>query len=233
MRILDRYQHSFLLPQDYGHWDQDQRSNHIMGNIAPVINDLVQQPGVEVCYDIGANVGFVSWLMLSWLRQVYAWEPNPAMLPYLNHNAPGITELLTHAVSNRDGTALFTHCTDQRSQAAALDPQAPHQVQCRRLDSYDHLPPPDLIKIDVEGHECAALQGMSHTLSLHRPWLVVEDKWDRQRIHDQLRLQGFQLHTQWQKDSVWHHGSRPIPRPRYQWQGFVPGHSAPRDWPRC
>ena len=231
MRILYRYQHSFLLPQDYGHWDQDQRSRHIMGNIAPVINHLVQQPGVEVCYDIGANVGFVSWLMLSWGRRVFAWEPNPAMLPYLNHNAPGITELLTHAVSNHDGTAQFTHCTDQRSQAAALDPQAPHQVQCRRLDSYDHLPPPDLVKIDVEGHELAALQGMARVLSEQHPWIVVEDKWHRESMHQYLQQQGYLCHTQWKNDSVWHHVKRPIQHPPYHWQGFMDGLSAPSHWP--
>jgi FkbM family methyltransferase len=202
-----------------------------MGNIAPVINHLVQQPGVEVCYDIGANVGFVSWLMLSWGRRVFAWEPNPAMLPYLNHNAPGITELSTDAVSNHDGTAQFTHCTDQRSQAAALDPQGPHQVQCRRLDSYDHLPSPDLVKIDIEGHEVAALEGMHTVLRLHHPWVVIEDKTHRVAIHDHLTQQGYRLHTQWQKDSVWHHPARRIDHAPYRWVAFLDGRSAPNHWP--
>ena len=232
MPTQDRYQHSFLLPQDYGYWDQDQRSRHSMGNIAPVINQLLQQPTVQVCYDIGANVGYVSWLMLYWGRTVYAWEPNPAMLPYLNHNAPGITELFTHAVSDHNVSGQFTHCTDTLSQSAALDPAGPHTVTCRRLDSYDHLPPPDLIKIDIEGHELQALGGMQSVLDLHHPWLVIEDKTHRVAMHDHLTQQGYRLHTQWRKDSVWHHPARPIDHAPYRWLGFLDGRSAPDHWPQ-
>ena len=125
MPMLHRYKNDFLLPENYGHWDQQQNPWNVTDNIAPVINHLVQQPGIKVCYDIGANVGYVSWLMLQWRQRVIAWEPNPAMLPYLNHNAPGIEQLNMAAVSNHNGTAQFTHCTDEESQGAALDPRAP------------------------------------------------------------------------------------------------------------
>lgn len=231
MRILDRYQHSFLLPADYGYWDQKQHARHQMANIAPVINHLLQRPTVKVCYDIGANVGYISWLMLSWGRRVFAWEPNPAMLHYLKHNAPGIEQLIMAAVSNHNGTARFTHNTDLRSQGAAVDPLGSVVVQCRRLDSYDNLPPPDIIKIDVEGHEPEALEGMARVLGEHHPWIIVEDKSHRQRIHQHLHGCGYRCHTQWLKDSVWHHATRPIDHPPYKWQGFLDGQLAPRDWP--
>ena len=38
----------------------------------------------------------------------------------------------------------------------------------------DPVPPPDAIKVDVEGHEAAVLRGAAATLAAHRPLLVVE-----------------------------------------------------------
>jgi FkbM family methyltransferase len=41
-------------------------------------------------------------------------------------------------------------------------------------DGVDPVPPPDAIKVDVEGHETAVLRGATATLAAHRPLLVVE-----------------------------------------------------------
>ena len=38
----------------------------------------------------------------------------------------------------------------------------------------DPIPPPDAIKVDVEGHEAAVLRGASATVAAYRPLLVVE-----------------------------------------------------------
>ncbi len=51
------------------------------------------------------------------------------------------------------------------------------QVLCRRLDTVvreEKLPPPDVIKIDVEGAEALLLRGAAGTLSERGPRLVVE-----------------------------------------------------------
>jgi hypothetical protein len=42
-----------------------------------------------------------------------------------------------------------------------------------RIDDLD-LPPPDLIKIDVEGHELKVFQGAYNTISKHRPVIFYE-----------------------------------------------------------
>jgi FkbM family methyltransferase len=42
------------------------------------------------------------------------------------------------------------------------------------------VPPPDAVKIDVEGHELAVLRGAERTLREHRPLLVLE-------VHDESR----------------------------------------------
>jgi FkbM family methyltransferase len=41
-------------------------------------------------------------------------------------------------------------------------------------DGVGTVPPPDAIKVDVEGHEAAVLRGATATLATHRPLLVVE-----------------------------------------------------------
>ena len=41
-------------------------------------------------------------------------------------------------------------------------------------DAADPVPPPDAIKVDVEGREAAVLRGAAGTLATHRPLLVVE-----------------------------------------------------------
>jgi FkbM family methyltransferase len=46
-------------------------------------------------------------------------------------------------------------------------------IEIRPVDDLD-LPPPNFIKIDVEGMEFAALQGMEKTLQRHRPELYIE-----------------------------------------------------------
>ncbi len=45
-----------------------------------------------------------------------------------------------------------------------------------RLDGLD-LPAPDLIKLDVEGHEAAVLAGGTETIRRGRPFIVLESWW--------------------------------------------------------
>ncbi len=42
------------------------------------------------------------------------------------------------------------------------------------LDDIPGLPAPCYIKLDIEGHEAAAIVGMAGTLTRHRPILLVE-----------------------------------------------------------
>ena len=45
-------------------------------------------------------------------------------------------------------------------------------------DLADAVPPPDAIKVDVEGHEAAVLRGAARTIATYRPLLVIE-------VHDE------------------------------------------------
>ena len=55
----------------------------------------------------------------------------------------------------------------------------------RRLDDLD-LPDPDLVKIDVEGHEAAVLRGGRQRLGRSRPLIVLESWYLRDRVEPML-----------------------------------------------
>jgi hypothetical protein len=65
------------------------------------------------------------------------------------------------------------------------------EVAIRRLDTIikeGGLPPPDLIKIDVEGAEADVLDGAKETIQNYRPILIIElhgtNKWVFERLNE-------------------------------------------------
>ncbi len=55
-----------------------------------------------------------------------------------------------------------------------------HSIQCVRLDDELSDFSPSIVKIDVEGHELACLQGMEQMLTKHRPKMIIE-VWEHTR----------------------------------------------------
>ncbi len=131
----------------------------------------------SVVYDVGANIGYHTTAFASRARQVISFEPNPQNFALLQQNTSGLEQVTTYqtAVSNTLGTGYiadfdpavygnFGHMTMSTSGV---------QVPCITLDSVNHAPP-DLIKIDVEGHEYEVLQGCMHLLKSRRPVVYYE-----------------------------------------------------------
>jgi FkbM family methyltransferase len=131
---------------------------------------LVSEVQPAVAVDVGANYGEVAFSTCYYgLRELHLVEPNPAVLPWLRKTIaaattdyPG-TVLHAGAASDRPGTArLYLH---EHTGVASL--RVPNsrgvEVECFRLDERIHLHDDDslLFKIDVEGHEQAALEGMA------------------------------------------------------------------------
>jgi FkbM family methyltransferase len=50
-----------------------------------------------------------------------------------------------------------------------------YQVEIRRIDSLGWLPPPNFMKIDVEGMEVKVVQGGRETIEKHRPIIYIEN----------------------------------------------------------
>ena len=167
------------------------------GRMFGIFQRLVR-PG-DVCYDVGANMGLYVRAFAGPFKAgtVVAFEPMRENLELLRQNIaladdPAKIRLIEAALSDRDGEELL-QVDDVMTSSAALDrvtggrpstgreqyglPALTETVKVARLDTIveqEHLPPPHLIKIDIEGGELLMLRGAIETLRRHRPILVME-----------------------------------------------------------
>jgi FkbM family methyltransferase len=142
-----------------------------------------------VLFDIGANVGFFSLLgsrLVGPAGSVYAFEPTPDNVAAIECNVAlnsfqNVT-VIAKAVSSRPGHSRLYVVDDQSW--SRLEEVGEHPLTERVIDvelvAIDDavrdgkLPPPTVVKIDVEGAEVAVIEGMRETLRDHRPALICE-----------------------------------------------------------
>jgi FkbM family methyltransferase len=140
-------------------------------------------PGAVV-YDVGANVGIYS--LLASLRvgpsgRVYAFEPLDRNLRYLRlHKTLNNLQncfIFEEAVYSTEGTLPFSMAS-WTSSMGRLSADGEILVRSTTLDSCifgeKGFPPPEVVKIDVEGAEFEVLKGASRTLSEFRPTIFLE-----------------------------------------------------------
>jgi FkbM family methyltransferase len=139
----------------------------------------------DVVYDLGANTGIHS-LHFSKLvgpgGLVYAVEPMPYNLVeialVIKLNQITNIEVVPKAVSNESGSSRFAvgHHTKAGSLEMGLDNSQVVQVPVATIDELVDagLRPPDFLKIDIEGAEGAALEGMDRTAAKHHPTMYIE-----------------------------------------------------------
>lgn len=133
-------------------------------------------PGSAV-YDVGANVGFYTLLAARAVGPrgaVVAFEPLPENLAFLRRhlelNGASQVRIVEAAVSDRGGTARFARGASR--EMGSLREGGELEVKTLSLDAFvgeGSGPPPDCIKLDVEGGECAALEGARRVLERWRP----------------------------------------------------------------
>jgi FkbM family methyltransferase len=157
----------------------------------PITAMLLQkllQPG-STFVDIGANIGIFSLLVCHKQPEVkvIAFEPNPKNFHILKENvaANGFEQITCEsiAVSNSDGVAKFFFNDSDMSASLVSDFQSFNtradwaEVQTRTLDSYFSqraLTSPVVMKVDVEGHEEALLDGAHQAIASYKPDLILE-----------------------------------------------------------
>jgi FkbM family methyltransferase len=128
----------------------------------------------DVLYDVGANVGMVA-LHAAKICQTVAFEPEPAFRRRLEINAALNPDrsfsVEPVAISDSDGNVdLFTDGEEGRSPSLVHQrgESATVSVPARSLDSLlreGRLPPPTVIKLDIEGAEILALRGARQLLT--------------------------------------------------------------------
>lgn len=148
-----------------------------------------------VFVDCGANIGLWSVRAAQKIGnpdQVYAIEPGEKILPFLQRNRErnqrGFT-LLPNAVWSRSGeTKEFIVSTSHASSSLAAETLAEHEVlrripvQTVSIDSIVETAAAKapqaknvVVKLDVEGVEKEAIEGMTHTLANRNVLLTYED----------------------------------------------------------
>jgi FkbM family methyltransferase len=168
-----------------------------LGTTEPEVQKALRthlRPG-GVLFDVGANVGFFSVLaarLVGPAGRVYAFEPLPENVAALRRNvelnALANVAVRTEAVADRSGEALLER-REERAAArliAERESSPVTDVMTVRTAALDDLvfggglPCPDVIKLDVEGAEVRALNGMRRLLDEERPVVICETHgtWD-------------------------------------------------------
>jgi FkbM family methyltransferase len=149
-----------------------------------VLRRLVR-PG-QVVIDAGANVGYYSLLIASWLRRegsVHSFEPFPDTASRftrnlsLNPQLRGVIRLHRMALSDFTGTTGMNVPDGLNQGCNFLGEGGERKVPVITLDEFcdrEGVERLDLIKADVEGSEMALLRGAEQTLRRFRPILMIE-----------------------------------------------------------
>ena len=132
--------------------------------------------------DVGANKGVYTYWLQRCSRHVYAYEPNPKMFRILHAAAGGNVTVSPVALSDATGTSMLRvpkTMGGYSNQGASLNYRkvgpdyGEVAVETRRLDDAG-LADVGFIKIDVEGHEMAVIEGGRELIARDRPTLLVE-----------------------------------------------------------
>ena len=146
----------------------------------------------KVVYDIGAFQGIMTLFFSTRAKTVVTYEPHPVhyqrVLENVALNKLTNVRVMNKAVGNVEGALLLTF--DPRMPGAAsgddnisaqitnsISQAATVEVPVVRLDDdveQRGLAPADFIKIDIEGMELAALEGMQRILASRHPALYLE-----------------------------------------------------------
>jgi FkbM family methyltransferase len=139
-------------------------------------------------FDVGANIGHHTLFMSAHADRVFSFEPFPAvreeMERKLRHAGVRNVTAFPVAIGSRNETAVFHPPTGANQGTGTLGDLLPENassqsisVQVVRGDDYfaaHALPPISLLKMDVEGFEANALEGMRETLWRDRPPVLME-----------------------------------------------------------
>ena len=174
------------LPRGTVRWQIDALTSqqHLLGTYEPYLQAALARwvrPG-DVVYDIGAHAGFhtlCAALLVGPSGQVIAFEPYPQNFRSLQRRLslnPGLPARALEIAASDTTAAVRMHGPGSSSQSHIAEAGAV-LVDARSLDDLVQagvIAPPNLIKLDVEGHEAAVLRGARATITAHRPVILCD-----------------------------------------------------------
>ncbi len=151
-----------------------------------------QETGAPLCvFDVGANKGQFLSLMQSGLQGVpfvfHAFEPGKTAFQILQQNTQGSSGIRLNNVGlgrkseqaelyfNKPGSSLAS-LSKRRLEHLDIHFELAETIQLTTLDEYcaQHaIKQIDLLKLDVEGHEFAVLQGGAETFRAGKVWALT------------------------------------------------------------
>lgn len=161
-------------------------------------------PG-ETVADVGANIGYVTALSAARTGRaghVIAFEPHPLIFQDLHKNVTlwgnsscASVDIRREAVSNHQGDVhlrIPTGFLENRG-VATLEGEGGELVEVRAVTLYHALgtAPPDLLKVDVEGHESAVFEGGADLLREGRIRDIVFEDHGRYPNENSRILEGY------------------------------------------
>ena len=173
--------------------DLQEEKDYWLGTYEPELQSAIAElavPGM-VAYDVGANIGYISILLARRAGEkgrVFAFEALPANLERLRQNLAlnGLlaqVQVVEAAVTERSGPVEFLVGPSGGMGKAAGS--AGRQTEYKQsigvaglaLDDYVYTqgnPPPQVVKMDIEGGEVLALPGMRRLLKEAHPSILLE-----------------------------------------------------------
>jgi len=148
--------------------------------------------------DAGANKGVYTYWMERLSAGVHAYEPNPKMFDVLKRGVGAKATVHHAALSDQGGSFALRIPKTARgtysNQGGSLnhnkvgDSYGEVTVETRRLDD-EPIRDIGFLKIDVEGHEMAVLDGALKTIERDRPSLLIEmeQQHTKRPIEDDLK----------------------------------------------
>ena len=146
------------------------------------------KPG-DICWDVGANIGFYTCLLASLVEDsgaVVAFEPAARTCGYLKENVSlnqftNVT-VVNKGLGDKQEQRLLHYSEAGLAEGTASLKYAGGRAASERvtLDTIDNLfrelSAPNLVKIDVEGYQLEVLKGGEYYLKTHAPLLIAELK---------------------------------------------------------
>ena len=178
----------------------------------------------DVVAEVGGHIGFISTYFSSLVGEngkVFIFEPGKNNLPYIRENISfdfsgklsRRMELIEAAVSDKEGTStLYEDSLTGQNNSLVEDFEGlkrnelfsyietdilAREVKIVSLDNFFYLSRTDVnfIKIDIEGHEWAAIKGCAQVISKTKPAMMVEIQSCRDELFNFFESEGYILFT--------------------------------------
>lgn len=137
----------------------------------------------DVVLDIGANIGFYTKILSDLVGEngkVYAFEPDKTNYKYLIQNAGHLKNVAFYnkAVSEKTGTITLYHSdllnVDHKTYATE-NYTSTSEIDCVAVDTIIPNQKVDFIKIDIQGYEYFAFQGMQEILQKNDQLKIISE----------------------------------------------------------